>query len=130
MRKKISNKQYAKALYEASKDAPENKSGEIARRFLAVLRDNNKLKRIDRIIEEFTAYAKKQEGILELTVESKEELPDKTVNKIRKIFEEETEVAQKINEDILGGIRIIADDTVYDYSLRTQLNKLKEKLTQ
>ena len=125
---KQSNRQFAKALYEAAKDLPEKNIPEVVKQFFLILQKNNKLKKIDNIVEEFINYSKKQEGIQNIEIESARPLEQATLNKIKKIFGEKSEVTEKVNKDLLGGVKIKVDDLIYDASLQKQLIKLKEKL--
>ena len=52
MRKK-SNFQFAKALYEVTKDLPKSNLPEVMEQFVLILQKNNKLKKVDYIIKEF-----------------------------------------------------------------------------
>ncbi len=126
--KKQSNLQFAKALYQVTKDLPKDKLPEVIKQFFVVLQKYNKLKKIDYIIEEFERYSKKQSGIKTIEVETVNELDKKIKSKIEKVFGEDSEITEKINKNLLGGIKIKVDDTVYDASLKTQLNKLKQFL--
>ena len=126
--KKTSNFQFAKALYEITKDLPKGQLAETIRQFVLILQKNNKLKKVDYITAEFINYSKKQEGIKSIEVESARKLEQSALNKIRKIFGEKSEISEKTNKDLLGGIKIKVDDMVYDASLKTQLIKLKKSL--
>lgn len=126
--KKQSNLQFAKALYQVTKDLPKDKLPEVVKQFFVTLQKYNKLKKIDYIVEEFIKYSKKQSGIKTIEVETVSELDKKTKSKIEKVFGEDSEITEKINKDLLGGIKIKVDDMVYDASLKTQLNKLKQFL--
>ena len=125
---KQSNRQFAKALYEVTKDLPEKNIPEVIKQFFLILQKNNKLKKIDNIVEEFINYSKKQNGIQDIEIESARPLEQSTLNKIKKIFGEKSEVTEKINKDLLGGVRIKVDDLIYDASLQKQLIKLKQSL--
>ncbi len=127
--KKQSNLQFAKALYEITKDAPEAKIPEIIKEFFVVLQKNNKLKKIDYIVDEYIKYAKKQSGIKTIEIETAQPITDNTIDKIKKIFGEQSEISQKINKSLLGGARITVDDMIYDGSLTAQLQKLKHLIS-
>ena len=126
--KKKSNLQFAKALYEVTKDLPKSQLPETMEQFVLILQKNNKLKKIDYIIEEFINYSKKQEGIKMVEIETARKLEPSALNKIKKIFGEKSEITETINKNLLGGARIKVDDMVYDASLKTQLAKLKASL--
>jgi F-type H+-transporting ATPase subunit delta len=125
---KQSNLQFAKALYEVTKDLPESQLSEIVNQFLLILQKNNKLKKINYIIEEFINYSKKQEGIKTIELESAAKLKPSAINKIKKIFGKNSEITEIINKNLLGGIKIKVDDLIYDASLKTQLAQLKNSL--
>lgn len=125
---KQSNAQFAKALYQIVKDLPKEKMPEVAKEFLSVLQKNSKLKKIEYILTEFEAYAKKQSGIKTIELETVHPVENKTLEKIKQIFGKESEISQTINKEMLGGIKIKVDDTVYDASLKTQLQRLKQSL--
>jgi F-type H+-transporting ATPase subunit delta len=126
--KKKTNLQFAKALYQITKDLPENNLPEVIKQFFLVLQKNNKLKKIEYILEEFIKYSKKQSGIKTVEIESAQEIDESMIHKIKKIFGADSEISQVVNRDILGGIKIKVDDTVYDASIKTQLHKLKQSL--
>ncbi|MEK7680611.1 MAG: ATP synthase F1 subunit delta [Patescibacteria group bacterium] len=125
---KKSNKQYAKALYEVSKDAPKNHLDEVAKQFLSLLLKDRKLKKIEYIIDEFERYSKNQDGIKEVEVESAGELSKITLSKIKKTFGDNAEIKETTNPNLIGGIRIKVDNIVYDASLKKQLSRLKNQL--
>ncbi len=127
--KKRSNLQFAKALYEVTKSAPEEKIPEIIKEFFIVLQKNNKLKKIDYIVEEFKKYSKKQSGIKTIEIESAQAITDVTREKIKKVFGQKSEISEKVNKKILGGARITVDDMIYDGSLVAQLQKLKQLIS-
>ncbi len=126
--KKQSNLQFAKALYEVTKDLSEAKVPEVIKQFFLVLQKNNKLNKINYIIDEFIKYSKKQAGIKTVSVETAHPADKDLLNKIKKVFGQDAEISQTVNKNLLGGIKIKVDDTIYDGSLKTQLSKLKQSL--
>ena len=80
------------------------------------------------IIAEFEKYAKKKSGIIELEITSARKLSDTTLNHIKKIFGEQVESIEKIDGEILGGVKIKMEDKILDASLKTQLLNLKQNL--
>ncbi|TSC84820.1 MAG: F-type H+-transporting ATPase subunit delta [Parcubacteria group bacterium Gr01-1014_13] len=127
MRKK-SNLQFAKALYEVTKDLPKSHLPEAIKQFVLILQKNNKLKKIDYIIEEFEAYAKKQDRAKIIEIETARKLDQTALNKIKKIFGEKSEITELVNKELLGGARITVNDMIYDASLKTQLKSLRQQL--
>lgn len=127
MRKK-SNFQFAKALYEVTKELPKSDLPEVMGQFVLILQKNNKLKKADYIIEGFINYSKKQDGIKMVEIETARKLDSGALAKIKKTFGEKSEITEIVNKELLGGARIKVDDMVYDASLKTQLARLKQSL--
>ena len=77
-----------------------------------------------------------KKGVLYVTLMSAEPLEEKTVETIRKATDELLEKAggkssflvKDSEEDLLGGFRLRIGDTVYDYSVKDRLYRLKEAL--
>jgi len=128
MKRKNSIKQYAKALYEATKNAPKHDLSVILNNFLSLLQRDNKLKKVEYIIDEFVRYSKKAEGISEIEIESARKLDTATVEKIKKAFGGKSEVSETINKDLIGGLRIRMDDLIFDASIKKQISRLKQDL--
>lgn len=126
--RKQSNLQFAKALYEITKNLPADNLPEVIKQFFVTLQKYNKLKKINYILEEFEKYSKKQSGIKTIEVETVRGLEEKTETAVKKIFGLTSEIIQKTNADLLGGIKIKVDDVIYDASVKTQLHKLKQAL--
>ncbi|MFA5062027.1 MAG: F0F1 ATP synthase subunit delta [Patescibacteria group bacterium] len=127
--KKTSNKQYAKALFEATKGMSAHNLTEIVNSFLGILQRDHRLKKIEYIIEEFVKYSKKAGGIKEIEVESARKLEPVTIEKIRKVFGAKSEITETINKDLIGGLRLKVDDVILDASIKNQLQRLKQTLT-
>ncbi len=128
MTKKTSNTQLAQALYEVTKGAKGEKLSKAIAEFAALLVRAHKISRADNIIKEFEKYSKKQAGIIEIEIQSVRKLDEKTLNGIKKVFGEEVEASESIDESLLGGVRVRTEDKILDGSLKTQLNQLKQSL--
>ena len=126
--RKSTPKQYAVAFYQTLKDLPDNKLTSALQEFAALLAKDCKLKQANKIIDEFVRYVKKQDGVVEIEITAARELDNKTIKKIKGNFGEKVEATVKLDENILGGIKIKTDDKIFDGSLKTQLNKLKQSL--
>lgn len=126
--RKNTPKQYAVAFYQTLKDLPENKLASALQEFTALLARDRKLKQADKIIDEFIHYAKKQDGLVEIEITAARELDEKTIKKIKSNFGDRVEATVKVDQNILGGIKIKTDDKILDGSLKTQLLKLKESI--
>ncbi|PIT87846.1 MAG: ATP synthase F1 subunit delta [Candidatus Magasanikbacteria bacterium CG10_big_fil_rev_8_21_14_0_10_40_10] len=122
---KQSNKQFAIALYEATREIKDSEIATVANNFVLLLSKAHKLKRADKIMTEFIKYAKKQEGIMDIEITGARELDKKTIEEIKKVFGERTQSVQTTNPDLIGGIVVKTENVIFDASLKTQINNLK-----
>ena len=119
---------YVKGLYEATRGLKGAALAGVIKNFVELLTRKQLLKKVDLIIAEFVAYAKRQEGIVGIEVTSARELDDKTINQIKKIFGSKVEAVAQVSAGLLGGLTVRTADTIFDASLKTQLFKLKQAL--
>ena len=126
---KRSNKQYAQALYTATGDTSGKDLERVIKNFVLLLHKNRKIKQVENIITEFIKYAKKQEGIIDIEITSARKLDKTTLEKIKEIFGKKTISTEKENKGMLGGIIIKTEDVIFDGSVKTQLTKLKQKIS-
>ena len=130
---KISNTQYAIALYEASKKTSQLEINEAVANFVKILAKNNQIKNINSIIGKFRDIWNKEEGIVEAEVVSREKLDSKIKGEIEKFVKKKynsknVEIIEKIDKDIKGGIIVRVGDEVMDASASGQLKNLRKKL--
>jgi F-type H+-transporting ATPase subunit delta len=129
VKKKITNKQLAVGLYEAARGVKPSDFDKILDNFVGLLFKNRKLRKSEYVIKEYIKYSKIQEGINEIEITSARELDEKVVNAIKKTFGAKTEAKVKVDEDLIGGIKIRTEDKILDASIRTQLTKLKQAIS-
>jgi len=126
---KISNKQYAEALYEVTRDLSGIDLSTVIKKFVEILVRDNKLKQAGKIIVEFEKYAKKQDGIVELEIISARKLDDIVIEQIKKAFGQKVEAVVNVDGSLIGGVKVKLEDKILDGSLKTQLRTLKNILT-
>ena len=126
--KKQTSKDYASALFMATQGLKGKELHEVIHNFVSLLAREQKLKQAEKIIAEFVAYAKKQEGIQDIIISSAHELDTKAINAIKKSFGEKVEVTQAVDESLIGGFVVKTQDKIFDASLKMQLLKLKQSL--
>lgn len=72
-------------------------------------------------------------GIIEVGVTSAKELEDAQLKALKKNIERTTgkkvEFKTKVDEELIGGLKIRIEDTVVDGSVKFKLNQLKDRLT-
>lgn len=132
--KKISPRKYAIGLHEAVKEKSKDEADLIIENFLKILLKNNDFSLADKIVAEFSAYLKEQEGKIEaeavtarqLSVEEEKELSQSIKGQLAA---EEIELVNKVDKSILGGLIIRFKDKLFDGSLKNKLETLKTNLT-
>lgn len=130
MPKKIIPKQYAVLLYEITKDLRKTEVKEKISKFVRFLVKNNHLSLVEKIIEEFKTYTKKQEGVQEVELVSARPIGIKIRQRLINILNRKNkiELKEKIDPGLLGGMVIKIGDTMIDGSIRRRLNILSDKL--
>lgn len=128
MTKKITNKQYAQALFEATKDLKGEKISETIKKFVLLLARQHKLKRAEQIIVEYEKRVKKENGEIGIIIKSARKLEKTLIEKIGGIFGKKVETKEEVDASLLGGIVVRTEDKILDGSLKTQLASLRQKL--
>ena len=126
---KTSNKQYAEALYEVTLNLKGSDLNNAIKSFAEILVRDHKLKQAGNIIIEFEKFTKKQEGVVEIEITSARELDSKTVDQIKQVFGEKAEAITKVDENLIGGVKVRLEDKILDGSIKTQLKSLKQQLS-
>ena len=115
-------------------DGIANKLGMLpqVRNFIAVIMDHRRLAELDEILAEYHAAASEQSGMTEAEITSAHALGDANRTEL------EAEVAKlaggriraiyREDPSLLGGVVVRIGSTVYDGSIRAQLQQLKKKL--
>jgi len=125
---KLSPKGYGKVLYEITKDEKGKNLEKIVEQVFLLLARDQVLSKINYIIAEFVEYAKEMSGIVKLEITGARELNPAEVKKISKHFGDKVEAETKVDESILGGVKVKSKNTIMDASIRTQINRLKVQL--
>lgn len=128
---KIKVKDYAENLYQLLKTVPGNKEAEAIRQFILLIKKNNHLYLIDKIIIAFTEVYRQQENIAKVEVTSTKELSPGQKNQLLQQFkaslEREVEIAFQTDESLIGGIKVQIDDYLIDGSIKKKLLALKSQ---
>ena len=128
MTKKISNKQFAQALFEVTKELKGEKISEAIKKFVLLLARQHKLKRAEQIIVEYEKRVKKENGEVEIVIKSARKLEKTLIEEIGSVFGRKVETKEDVDANMLGGIVVKTEDRILDGSLKTQLNQLKQSL--
>ena len=102
------------------------------RNFIAVIIDNQRLAELDEILTEYHAVADEQAGLAEAEITSAHELnPEDRANleaQVSKLAGGRVRATYRQDATLLGGAVVRIGSTVYDGSIRAQLQQLKQKL--
>lgn len=130
---KITATQYAKSLYEVTKEKSQNEIGVMTENFVKVLAKNRQTKLAVKIIKKFEELYNRESGIAEVEVTSREKLSSELVDKLISFVKEKYDVREviidnKIDESIKGGIILKIGDEILDASVERQLSELRNNL--
>jgi F-type H+-transporting ATPase subunit delta len=126
--KKNTPKDYAVALYETTKDLGGSRLEKAISEFAQLVVKKGSAKQLNKIIDEYIKYTKKLEGIIDIEITSARPLSEKLVHAIKNSFGKKVETTEKVDESLIGGIRVKTKDTVFDGSLKKQLQILKQTI--
>lgn len=100
--------------------------------FCYLLIDYDVIKYIHKIYREFKHLYNHERGILEGKIYTCYELSDEILAKLSSVLEKKykkpVEFRQVYNKSLIGGIKIILEDQIYDFSINTKLNNIKENV--
>lgn len=100
--------------------------------FLKVLLQNGRLADLGEINDRFATVLEERSGIVSAEIISARELPvgerAEFETNLEKITGKKVTISYAINKDIIGGVITRIGSTVYDGSVKTKLENLKEQL--
>lgn len=100
--------------------------------FLRVLLQNNRLTDLAAINERFDSVIEEREGVVQAYVASAHELSEdqkaELKTNVEKLTGKKVTLNFSIDPELIGGVVTRVGSTVYDGSVRTQLENLREKL--
>lgn len=106
-------------------------SKEIIGLFNVILRKSRQ-EFIPEIFEAFIDRCKEHENISTALVMSAEKLTDKNISRIKKELEKKTakkiEIEERIDESLIGGIKIIVDNILFDGSIDGKIKNLNRAI--
>jgi F-type H+-transporting ATPase subunit delta len=103
------------------------------RNFLAVLIDHGRIREVEAIAGQFQAEMNHRLGIVEAEVTSARPLEEaesrELLAEVTRVTGKQVSAEYKIDPSLIGGATIRVESTVYDGSVRGQLQKMKEQLS-
>jgi F-type H+-transporting ATPase subunit delta len=103
------------------------------RNFLAVLIDHSRIHEVEAIIRQFQTELNHRLGIVEAEVTSARPLAEaqsrELLAELARLTGKQVSAEYKVDPSLIGGAAIRVGSTVYDGSVRGQLQKMKEQLS-
>lgn len=100
--------------------------------FVLFLQEKGRLYILPKISDAFEQFYLEDQSIIKIKISSTTELTKTQLSSVshhlKLKFRKEIDTTVEIDPTLVGGIRIQVEDTIYDYSIRTQLQTFKEKL--
>ncbi|KKU13638.1 MAG: ATP synthase subunit delta [Parcubacteria group bacterium GW2011_GWC2_45_7] len=125
---KVTSKQYAVLLYELTHEAKKAELKEIGQSFLRLLIKGRALHLLPRILKLYENYYNACAGITDVEIVTAQEMSRKAVQTIKKTVEGKVELRQRVDQAVIGGALIKINDWMIDNTLKTRINKLRQKL--
>jgi len=103
------------------------------RNFVAILIRNRRMAGFDDVAAEFRREINRRLGILEAKIVSARQLDEQERRELEtsvaKMTGEQVEAQYTVDNSLIGGVLVQAGSTVYDGSVRGQLDRLRQELT-
>ncbi len=126
---KYSTRIYAAALVKALNTPGANSPEQAVKKFVELVRKNGDGILLKRIVKETADSINKNSGIRRIVIESARELNVHDKEKIVGFAKPDDIVTEKINPELIAGVRIIIDDELQmDGTLRGRLDKMFENI--
>ena len=99
---------------------------------IAVVMENNRINLILEIFESFNSYCNQYRGVSEGLIYSTVKLEEKVISqieeKVSKIENSKVELKNVIDPSLIGGVKIVIKDHIYDGSIKHHINMMKQDL--
>ena len=127
---KFSHTQYAQALYESIQDTNPKEYDVVIENFIKLLNKNGDLQHYSKIIAVYEDYDRAQRGVsvVEVATAQETKLSKPLLDVLNDAVGKNTEIRQKIDSNLVGGVVVKVDDTLIDGSIRKQLEILEQSL--
>lgn len=130
---KISDRQYATALYQSLADLDKKAMTGVMDSFALLLKTNRHLSRLPKIMEIFSDIWDKEKGEAEVKITSAHKLSEKSREEILTLLKKEGLPGAKLSEEIdinlIGGFKARFKGLIIDASLRTSLQALEKNIS-
>jgi F-type H+-transporting ATPase subunit delta len=131
--KKITPTTLAELLFTETDGKSEAESQKIVKSFVTLLAKKRMLEKGDLVVEAYRQLVQQEKGIVEVTATVHEHMSAHTKDTVTTILKKELHakdilINEKVDQSILGGIKIKYGDTVIDSTLLGRLKQMKATL--
>ena len=99
---------------------------------ISVVMENNRINLILEIFESFNSYCNQYRGVSEGLIYSTVKLDQKVISqieeKISKIENSKVELKNIIDPSLIGGVKVVIKDRIYDGSIKHHIDMMKQDL--
>ena len=99
---------------------------------ISVVMENNRINLIFEIFESFNSYCNQYRGVSEGLIYSTIKLEEKVISqieeKVSKIENSKVELKNIIDPSLIGGVKVVIKDHIYDGSIKHHINMMKQDL--
>ena len=129
---KFSAQQYAEALHQTLSETKPGDQDKVINNFVRVLKTNGDLAYYEAIIGAYESLDREIKGIkdVEIATARDVEINNDVINTLNALVGDNAELKRQVDESLIGGIVVKIEDTLIDASVKGQLTKLKNKLSQ
>jgi len=107
---------------------------ELAERFLLLLLDNYRLQHLPTVLEALEMELNRRLGVATAEVTTAQPVADEEMERLRevlvKMLDRKVELKLSVDSDLIAGFRARVGSTLYDASLRGQLDRLASRLAE
>lgn len=116
---------FAKSFLKVLKNTPSKKYDIVIANFIKTLKKYGAIKDTPKILKSIRKINAEDKNINLIEIETARGLDAKSINAIKKMFKKNDEFSEKINPEIIAGVKIIINNEfVLDGSLRRKLKNL------
>ncbi|MFA5934064.1 MAG: ATP synthase F1 subunit delta [Candidatus Paceibacterota bacterium] len=131
--KKVATKQLAKVLLTMTDGKTETESKKAVSEFAEYLGKNGMMSALSKISKEYGILYNKKHTIVEATITLVKRLPERTRILVRESIKNkykarEVHILEKVDERLIGGMKIQVEDTIWDSSIKNSLSQLEVQL--
>jgi F-type H+-transporting ATPase subunit delta len=117
---------------EVLRDAFVDRASDLVLNGLLVLNEHDRLSLLRPIVQAYRELHEQQEGRMRVEVASAVPLPDdlreRLLQELRHKYDKEPILVARVDPELLGGMVVRIGDRVYDESVRTQLNNIRNDI--